>query len=91
MNDPSIRDRYHREPMLAHVVDSMVLLMLHGDMTPHDIARAATLAATIYAERYNVPVMIALMPDGIKITTLADKIRDELVARMNTEQHKETT
>lgn len=78
--------------MLAHVVDTMVHLMVHGDMTPHDLARAATLAATIYAERYNVPIMIALIPDGsTKITTLADQIRNELVARMNTEQHKETT
>jgi hypothetical protein len=76
--------------MLARVVDSMVQLMLHGDMTPHDIARAATLAATIYAEHYCAPVMIALMPDGgTKITTLADKIRDELVIRMNTERHKD--
>jgi hypothetical protein len=76
--------------MLAHVVDAMVQLMLHGDMTPHDIARAATLAATIYAERYNVPITIALMPDdNTRITTLADKIRDELLVRLNTEQHKD--
>lgn len=87
----NIRDRYDREPVLRHIVDSMTQVLLCGDLTPHDLAHAATLAATIYAERYSVPVQIVFLPDGgSRITTLADKIRAEFLARLNLDHDSST-
>ena len=83
MNE-EIRRRYMNDPVFNHVVEMMVAALLRADITPHDLARAATLAATIYAERYGLPVMIVLIPDGdMRITTMADKIREEYSARVN--------
>jgi len=84
--DNAPRDRYHRDPVFRALVDMMTVALVRADITPHDLARAATLAATIYAERYHVPVSIVLMPDGsAAIETIADQLRAELLARLNTE------
>lgn len=82
-----VRERYKTEPVFRQAVDLMVSMLLASTLTPHDLARAAVLAATIYAERYGQPIQIVFLPGGeAQVTTLADKIRAEILARFNTDQ-----
>lgn len=59
------RKRYMTEPLLCSMVDMQLEALLHGDLTPQDLARSAVLAATLYAERYQVPCVVVIGDPGL--------------------------
>ena len=52
--DPRVA--YRHEPTFRHTVDTMLGLMVSAQLTPGEMRQAATLAATLYAERYSRPL-----------------------------------
>lgn len=57
------RERYHDDPRIAAIVNQMVSMLWAEDITAHDLARCAVLAAQIYAERHGSPIVLVLRDD----------------------------
>ena len=55
-----IRDRYQHEPLVRQLVDAMTGMLAKSDITPHDLARCAVLAAEHHAMHHRQPVMLIL-------------------------------
>jgi hypothetical protein len=60
MVDDDFRKRYETDPVIARVVDMMTGMMDRADLTSHDLARCAVLAAEIHARRCMGPITIVL-------------------------------
>lgn len=59
----AFRERYHVEPQLHAAVDMIRSLLEGGMLTTDDVARAAVLAAQMYAETNCAPIRIVLRED----------------------------
>ena len=55
-----IRERYQHEPIIKNLVSAMEGMLAKSDITPHDLARCAVLAAERHAMYCRQPVMIVL-------------------------------
>lgn len=54
----SPRDRYQRDPMFTHLVDSFYIAIEAAQYTPTEIREAAMLAQIIYEEKHIRPIFL---------------------------------